>query len=77
MKTLPTEKAKPCQVLRERRSGEISLRTLGSPVNPVNDDEREKVVQTSKQLVKPDSNSKPDILKRVDENVPKATRKLK
>ena len=50
-------KARPCLVLREHRSEEISARSLGSLVNPVNADERKEVVQASRKLVRPDSSS--------------------
>ena len=50
----PTAKAKPCLVLREQRSEEISSRSLGSLVNPENADERNEVVQASRQLVQSD-----------------------
>ena len=50
----PTAKAKPCVVLRDARSEEISSQSLGSRVNA---DERREVVRASRQLVLPDSNS--------------------
>ena len=53
----PTPNAKPCLVVHEQRSEEISSRSLGSMVNPRNADERKEVVQASRQLVQPDSNS--------------------
>ena len=53
----PTAKAKPCLVLREQRSEEISSQSLGSMVNPVNADERKEVVEASRQLMQPYSNS--------------------
>ena len=44
----PTAKAKPFLVLPEKRSEEISSRSLGSLVNPEYADERKEVVQASK-----------------------------
>ena len=73
----PTAKAKPCLVLREQRSEEISSQSLGSRVNPEYADERKEVVQAPRQLVLPDSNSKVGYSQASrQENVPQATRKL-
>ena len=47
----------PTAVLRAKRSEDISSRSLGSLVSPVNADARKVVVRTTRQLVLPDSNS--------------------
>ena len=73
----PKANARPCLVLREQRSKEISSRSLGSLVNPVNADERQEVERASRQLAPPDSNSKIGYSQaNWQENVPQATRKL-
>ena len=53
----PVGKARPCLVARDPRSEDITSRSLGSLHNPGNTDERKEVVQASRQLVQPDSNS--------------------
>ena len=68
---------KPCLVVREQRSDEISSRSLGYLVNPGNADERKEVVQASRPLVQPDSNSKIGYSQASrQENVLQTTRKL-
>ena len=73
----PTAKAKSCLVLREQRDEEISSRCLGFLVNPCDADDRKEVVQASKQLVQPESNSEVGYSQTTrQENVPQASRKL-
>ena len=73
----PTAKAKPCLVLREQRSEEVSSRSLGSLVNPWNTDERKEVEIASRKLERPDSSSEVGFsqVNRQD-NSPQASRKL-
>ena len=68
----PTAKARPCLVARE-----LSSRSLGSLVNPGNADERKELLQASRQLVQPDSNSEVGYSQvSRPENVPQASRNL-
>ena len=56
-KALQLVKARPFLVACDPRSVKISSQSLGSLLNPGNTDERKEVVQASRQLVQPNSNS--------------------